>query len=182
METYNEYPIRCKTCNEQIAARSYEFVELLNSGYSIENALNLMEIFNYCSRIALITPTIVAFNMEQRDLIEGRTGSEVFHNDIMKFDTCSDTSIMADQGAKFAPIARKPVVKKPLSVPSPKVLRPEPEELGIELEVTEVVKFKIPISVGIPSINTDSTIQSQSVYVGAGKNIEIINGRTYLAR
>ena len=71
METYKEYPIRCKTCNEPIACFSYDYEALLNAGFSIEEALDELGITDYCSRQAMLNPTIVPFNMENREVIEG---------------------------------------------------------------------------------------------------------------
>lgn len=71
MDTYNEYPIKCKTCNELLAAFSDDYENYINNGISIEEALNMLGIMNSCSRIAMMNPTIVAFNMENREVIEG---------------------------------------------------------------------------------------------------------------
>lgn len=71
METYEEYPVRCKTCNEQLACFSSDYNALLQAGLTQEEALNQLNIMNYCSRIAMMNPTIVAFNMENREVIEG---------------------------------------------------------------------------------------------------------------
>ena len=71
MEYYNEYPIRCKSCNEQLSCYSTDFEAYLDAGNSIEEALNYLNIMNPCSRIAMANPTIVSFNMENREVIEG---------------------------------------------------------------------------------------------------------------
>src|SRR5688500_12811196 len=71
MEFYLEYPIRCKTCNEQIACFSYEYGELLNAGYTIQQALDQLGLMNYCCRISMKDPVVVTFNMENREVIEG---------------------------------------------------------------------------------------------------------------
>lgn len=71
METYREYPIRCKTCNEQIACFAPDYEAFIGAGYTIEQALNELGIMDYCSRIAMMNPVIVGFNMENREVIEG---------------------------------------------------------------------------------------------------------------
>lgn len=71
MESYKEYAIRCKTCNEPIAYLAPTYEELLASGVSTEEALNFIGLTEWCSRIAMLTPTIVTFNMENRQVIEG---------------------------------------------------------------------------------------------------------------
>lgn len=71
METYREYTIRCKSCNEQIACFSLDYEAMLEAGSSVEEALNNLGIYNPCSRAAMMNPTIVSFNMENREVIEG---------------------------------------------------------------------------------------------------------------
>ncbi len=50
MDTYREYAIRCRTCNMQIAAFASTYEELLNSGYSVEEALNTLSYYEGCCR------------------------------------------------------------------------------------------------------------------------------------
>lgn len=98
MQSYKEYPIRCKTCGEPIApfAGQYEalleniveedriaqieavdgplvgtLTQPLNEINIAEKALNRLGITEWCSRIAMMNPTIVTFNMENRAVIEG---------------------------------------------------------------------------------------------------------------
>lgn len=101
MQTYKEYPIRCKTCGEQIAAFAPQYEELLrvivqedriaqmealegaeqptigtlnhplNELNIAEKALNRLGITEWCSRSAMLNPTFVRFNMENRAVIEG---------------------------------------------------------------------------------------------------------------
>lgn len=71
MELYKEYPIRCKTCNEQISCFAPIYEQLLTTGLSEEEALNNLGITEWCSRISMLNPTIVTFNMENREVIEG---------------------------------------------------------------------------------------------------------------
>jgi DNA-directed RNA polymerase subunit N (RpoN/RPB10) len=71
MESYREYPIRCKSCGEQIACYAPDFEQAIEEGFTPEEALNQLGITDYCSRIAMLNPVIVAFNMENRQVIEG---------------------------------------------------------------------------------------------------------------
>ncbi|CAH6418988.1 Hypothetical protein HVR_LOCUS174 [uncultured virus] len=71
MEYYKEYSIRCKTTNDQIACFAPTYEGLLASGLSEEEALNELGITTWCCRIAMLNPTIVMFNMENREVIEG---------------------------------------------------------------------------------------------------------------
>jgi len=71
MEYYNEYPVRCRTSNDPLSCYSSDYEAYLNAGFSIEDALNSLGIMNPCCRMAMANPTIVAFNMENREVIEG---------------------------------------------------------------------------------------------------------------
>lgn len=71
METYEEYSVRCKTCNEPIAHLAPLYKTLLADGMTIEEALNELDIMNYCSRESMMNPTKVPFNMENRAVVEG---------------------------------------------------------------------------------------------------------------
>lgn len=68
---YTEYPIRCKTSNDNIACRVEQYMQLLNGGLTIEQSLNEMGVMNPCCRNAFMNPTYVFFDMENRKLIEG---------------------------------------------------------------------------------------------------------------
>ena len=119
MSTYREYPIRCKSCNEQIACHSLRFEELVLGGQSIEDALNLMGITDYCSRQAFMNPTMVTFNMENRQVIEGQKVVSAVKDinfeepiDTMGgkpiFDTCSKVDITATKNITPIPINTEP--------------------------------------------------------------------------
>ncbi len=84
-EYYVEYPIRCKSCNENIACRVEEYQQLIDVGYSIEDSLNEMGVMNTCSRNSFQNPTYVFFDMEYRPLIEGRMGVESVQVDELEF-------------------------------------------------------------------------------------------------
>src|SRR5690606_8519266 len=71
MNYYNDYPTRCKSCNEPIASKKYEFEQLVYSGVSPEDALNQIGIFNDCSRIAMLNPVKIYFNEEHKQVVEG---------------------------------------------------------------------------------------------------------------
>jgi len=65
-----EYPIRCKSCNEQLACYSEEF-EMLAKEYGNEKALNMLQIMEPCSRTNMMNPMIILNIKEDRSLIEG---------------------------------------------------------------------------------------------------------------
>ena len=54
--------------------------------------------------------------------------------------------------------------------------------VGIPVEAPNTGKFSEPTIVGIPTINTDNTVAQPTLSVGAGKQVRVLNGRTYLAR
>jgi DNA-directed RNA polymerase subunit N (RpoN/RPB10) len=213
MDTYKEYPIRCYTCNEQLACHAENYEQLLSTGVSIEDTLNMLSITNWCSRIAMQNPTIVAFNMENREVIEGFKSVEnadVNNAQISSqftpiFSSCLG-EIAVQESIDITPRRELPeellsmrprtgfnsqirsITKPTSSVPSldtsllaASVPVPATDE-GIEVNVVDEDEFKIPTIVGIPTINYNDTLIKQVIDVGAGKKVEILNGRTYLAR
>lgn len=121
MESYKEYSIRCKTCNEQLACYAPLYEDLLNSGLSIEEALNQLGITEWCSRISMMNPTIVTFNMENREVIEGfksvdaATEADSQNESTIRpvFSPCMSTQQTIQQAA---PAVRLPPVPQSLSI------------------------------------------------------------------
>ena len=249
METYKEYPVRCKTCNEPLACFARDYETLLAARYSIEDSLNELKIMEYCSRIAMMNPTIVAFNMENREVIEGfksvdtATEADAQHESTSHpvFNACIGSNIPIQptktllitpgqpripatiygmglqpttpalqpmqppiqtttpglypgiQGLQtlglMQPIAR---LQTPVEALPPPIIpgielggifEPAGEAIPIKGTPLEAVgKFETPTLVGVPTINQDSTVQQPLIYVGAGKQVRVLNGRTYLAR
>lgn len=328
METYKEYPIRCKTCNEQLACYADDYETLLATGLSVEEALNELGITDYCSRISMMTPTIVAFNMENREVIEGfksvdaaneidaqneSTARPVFNpcmglqanlpqvgvtkpvltNPLITATQPVQTRVQPNvpgiqptQGITLTqippriqpgvpllnqpgiptlaqpgiptlaqpgipllnqpgiptlgqipqrtgiptiaptvrtnvptlglvaaarplqtqpflpqqivppiqplgqtPPGQAPLLESPTIVPPilPPEFSPDIETLGVGIPVKDIEnvvppKFKDPVVVGVPTINPDTTNPLPTVYVGAGKYVQVLNGRTYLAQ
>jgi len=84
-----EYPIRCKSCNEQLACYSEEY-ESLSFEYGPEKALNMLNIMEPCSRYNMMNPVIILNIRENRNLIEGLRDIDVvdkFSED-RSFQTC----------------------------------------------------------------------------------------------
>src|SRR5258708_2557537 len=122
MRFYKDFPQKCKTCNEPLAQYAEEYETWVrdltrNSNISesgaIEEALNQLGIMSYCSRMAMMNPTIVYFNMENRDLIEGLAQADTLGHlsDNFSFDTCGARP--ATRGVTIQPAA-VPVAKVPL--------------------------------------------------------------------
>lgn len=120
MDSYKEYPVRCRTCNEQIACFAADYEELLETGMSIEEALNNLGIMRYCSRIAMMSPTIVTFDMENRDLIEGLKGIDAVEGPDPRgpsggnaiFQSCVPTK--AEEIIPRRPTVQLPVTRAPV--------------------------------------------------------------------
>jgi DNA-directed RNA polymerase subunit N (RpoN/RPB10) len=199
MESYREYPIRCKTCNAQISRYSDAFEQLV-TGFAgqpnpVEQALNELGITNYCCRIALMTPTIVQFDMENRELIEGFINVDIAEPDArptrggqMTFATCinpkTDAARQGPAGSAVAgPVTSQPVASaiQPLAVP--KLAGLAPLQIGVvPLPEGSVPKeFIEPTMVGVSVINK-SNIPQTIIPVGAGKQVSLLSGRTFLAR
>ena len=67
---HREYPIRCKSCNEQLACYSEEYEDLARE-YGYEKALNMLNIMEPCSRYNMMNPVMILNIKENRNLIEG---------------------------------------------------------------------------------------------------------------
>jgi DNA-directed RNA polymerase subunit N (RpoN/RPB10) len=214
MDTYREYPIRCKTCNDQLACFSEDYETLLENDLSIEEALNQLGIMDYCCRISMMTPTIVPFNMENREVIEGF--KTVGAANELEAQTQSLSRPIFTHCLNLGPnlptvIATKttnpylnnitesntPLQKdiqyqnESTKTPFQSVLLPDLNSeigpIGIGIPIKEdaninSTEFKEPILVGVPTINLDRRQKLPTVYVGSGRYIEIMNGRTYLAQ
>jgi DNA-directed RNA polymerase subunit N (RpoN/RPB10) len=206
MELYYEYPVRCKTCNEQIACYSYEYLEYLEQGYTIEEALNLLQIMNPCSRIAMMNPTPVFFNLENRDAVEGIRDVQAIDLDDdfiqEKLKALKDPLIISKNGKKIPQgktQTRKPVpslkekTRKPVPSLKEKTITSEtsritenPYEIELKgpkiaINLAEAGNFIEPLIPGIPTINPDSIITPTIINVGGDKQTQILSGRTYIA-
>jgi DNA-directed RNA polymerase subunit N (RpoN/RPB10) len=234
MDTYKEYVIRCKTCNEQIACFASDYEALLSAGASVEEALNELGIMEYCSRIAMMNPTIVAFNMENRAVIEGFKSVDAVLDTDAQEESTSQPIFSACLGAgtlnpAINPLAAPQLLQntmpgirtqpnapgqltgrpqlpgiqtlgqiRPITAPilqgvTGVPIRPiipdidpegdQPLGIGIPVNIPEKTgEFIDPVVVGVPTINPDPTIQQATIFVGAGKYVNVLNGRTYLAQ
>lgn len=186
MESYLEYPIRCKTCNGQIACFSYEYNELLNAKYTIQQALDQLGLMNFCCRISMKDPVVVTFNMENREVIEG----------IKKIDTADDFGVSATGSANttFGACTVSEVVQPVVKEIKQKIKGVQPIAPvnltnavaigdGIDIDVVEMFEeFVTPTVVGISTINRFNLSKPEIRSVGSGKESRVLNGRTYLAR
>lgn len=152
MESYKEYPIRCKTCNEQIACFASLYENHINSGATIEDTLNMMDIMNPCSRQAFMNPSTVNFNMENRKIIEGfETVETATDEDALKESTSQPIFIPCLGGAVQT---KAPLVLGVKAAPAPLLLRvqaatPARTQIGIGLPTIGLAKPTIGIAAPI---------------------------------
>ena len=186
MDFYLEYPIRCKTCNDQIACFSYEYEQYLNSGYSVQQALDQLGITNYCCRISMKDPVEVTFNMENREVIEGL--KKIEEADDMGFRSPNDSEVgfgacISEKKVQETKKPIKPLLKGIQPVAPVDLTNVAPIGEGIEITIpSESDKFNLPVNVGISTINRTSLGRPETRPVGTGKESQVLSGRTYLAR
>lgn len=241
---YKEHPIRCKTCFEPIASRTFEFELLLNNGMTVEEALNAMDIMEPCSRIAMMNPTFVFYNLEHRGVVEGTTSVEAAVDQVfsveqlingidttnISFHMCDlhnrreDEELLEDTdlieynklGGQELSINRQieNVLSTRMETNIPGLYEPQNvavelnedviklnEDVDIKLDenvdelefgnVGEAISVQAPMQsqlkispkvVGIPVINPNPSADRVTIHVGAGAYVEVLTGRTYLAR
>lgn len=195
MEFYKEYPIRCKTCNEQIACFSKLYEDLISSMTS-EEALNQLGIMNYCSRIAMMNPTIVIFNLENRKAVEGIEMLDIELPSVnQSFISCIDSKVLSKpektETSKTEPVKAKlpeTAISIPIITPAKKIIPKIVSGIEIETKNIELLtpittqEFDKPTTVGIPVINPSQNDIETEIPVGVGKKVKVLSGRTYLAR
>ena len=189
MDFYKEYPIRCKTCGAQLACFAADYELSLERGESIENALNDLNIDDYCCRQSMMNPPIVTYNMENREVIEGFKSVEaVDETEIQKESTSEPmfSSCIGQTGLTSVPRLLFRREENPFIKNHPKI-----PELGLDatsistsipIDLPPSDKFILPTIVGTPTINPNILVAPVNVYVGAQKTAEVLNGRTYFAR
>lgn len=165
MESYNEYPIRCKTCNTQIACHSDTYISLLAHGYSREQAANELRLFNWCCRSSMLTPTVVFFNMENRAAIEGLVSVENVDQPSLEVDAqgnpvfggCLFSAQKRSEGDQYSSAPINIEVNRPIPVVSK--IRP----LGGAVGQTETLQQKgvIVRSPGVQPGITPQSVQAQ---------------------
>ncbi len=202
---YNEYTIRCKTCFEPIASKSKLYERLLSTGMTTEEALNELKIMMPCSRICMMNPTPVYYNMENRGVVEGTVSiesaiTELF--DTSMHDSSKSTALsfkscgIEDYEYETEEQERREAELELLGVSSKEaprgadVLGFNIDDLGEGISLDDISaaiekmpqKQRVPKFVGIPEINSKPKANNTRVHVGAGMYSEVLQGRTYLAR
>ena len=196
MDYYLQYPIRCKTCNEQIACFSAEHLDNLAQQLSVEESLNSLGLDNFCCRISMMNPITVTFDMENRPAIEGlhmvsyndEPGGVIPYQGQYNFTTCR-RAVVRIEGMDLFPVQTVPPPKPPPVREELSDLIYSAQETSEELipfpteSKSEEQPFDPPTLVGHPKINPNSLYPDQKISVGAeGRTAQVISGRTYLAR
>lgn len=144
MDSYKEYPIRCKTCNAPIACFSYEYERLVYQiGMTPEQALNQLAIMHDLCRLSMLYPTIVPFNMENREVINGfksvKAATEAdAQNESMSdpiFNQCSNQNVpMGQMNASLSILTgyNNPRSQAATSVPSNVFVAPSRQFQGVQ--------------------------------------------------
>ena len=189
MDYYYEYPIRCKTCNEQIACYSEDFKNYLETTNNVELALDYIGITNWCSRIAMMTPIKIKYNLENRALVLGITNietDEIPNEENIKF--IFNNQEEEKEESFDLPIFNINNIKKNKEINTNINSKKEEKYLNsvniepIDLDNDKNNLFIEPTEVNIPIINDNSIKNENFVFIGNGNYTIILKGRTYLAR
>jgi DNA-directed RNA polymerase subunit N (RpoN/RPB10) len=70
MDYYFEYPMRCKSCSRPLAHLVEQYELIANTESRVE-ALDALGLTRYCCRAAIMGPSRIYFNQEDRNVIEG---------------------------------------------------------------------------------------------------------------
>lgn len=161
---YDLYPVSCFSCGGNIATFVPKYHDLVDSGYTAEQALNELRVRDDCCRYLFTRSSPVYFDMERRDLIIGiKTINQIDVN---------------DNSSYASRIINKNLV--PINVLSQNTDNKFMEPISVTYDQT--TKFNYPTAVGYPTYNPDPSNINLSVNVGEKKQCEILSGRTYLAR
>lgn len=107
---HREYPIRCKSSNDQLACYSEEYERLVEefsiefgTEFAIEKALNKLGIMEPCCRDNMMNPTMILNIKENRSLIEGIKDIDVLDkfSSNYSFKQCTRNIRNADYNAKI---------------------------------------------------------------------------------
>lgn len=168
---YDEYPVRCFGCYETVAARADEYHNLLLTGMSIMEALDTMDVQEECTRNAFMNPSKVFFNVQNDDAVNGYIDLRNYKSFVPK--------------KKIKEVQIRYIVNQitdfPLKVPAIRPIMNLPPTDIIEIK-TQQKEFIYPKYPGIPTFNSDSTVEKDTIYVGSDRRVDVLTGRTYLAR
>ena len=161
-----EYPIRCKSCNEQLACYAEEY-EILAKEFDPEKALNILQIMEPCSRLNMMNPMIILNIKENRNLIEGLEDIDVIDkfSENLSFQKCEYRSANSNynlskkkqeiksekdltQKLPITNVTGKQIIQKQTYLPSINTIRPTLVSPNVRSGVTVSLTKTSPI---IPS-------------------------------
>lgn len=176
MNSYRAYPIRCKTCNNQIACYAMDYENLIrnvfakdsdiNKTHAIEKSLNQLGLMSSCCRISMMNPTIETFNMENRELIEGiRHVDTIGSNKIVP--RIPITPVLATSEAKSSSINTSRILSSGMSISR------KGRQIGgmVKPTSTIVVKSASPIT-KVEDLVLDSSTPENLIDLSTPKNFE----------
>lgn len=157
LDRYSEYPIRCSSCFESIASKVNDYITLQSVGLTKEQALLELDITCPISCIHFENPVHVPFNVQNRDVIEGRISVDMV-----------DSKSPTPKGRK-----KKSIIPLPEASALTKLEALAIENLGGNME--------IPTVSGLTTININN-YPPEVISVGGGYTTTILPGRTFLCR
>ena len=104
-------PIRCVSCNKILADKYSAYLEMLEKGITIEEALNRLGLTRYCCRIRLMNP----FKTVNRyvDEISVDSNSEANTTDALSsLNSTSLTIVPEEESISLTPLVSIPVLPK----------------------------------------------------------------------
>jgi DNA-directed RNA polymerase subunit N (RpoN/RPB10) len=209
MRSYRNYPIKCKTCGEPIAALAQQYESMVTQGLSIEEALNTLGIMNPCTRINMMDSPTLQFDLQDNQVVEGLKdvqSKEVYNYDRDAKITVSEClnrymketmeQTIGNQGVEAEISVRRQVRPAMLTrgqIPTRAVKEQEEraklekleklaltaEELGEAIPLTEEVE---PTVIGVPVIAKVDTVYQPDMVVGPNLSVKVLAGRIFLCR
>ena len=177
MESYKEYPVRCKSCGEQIAAFADDFEQLLATGSTIEEALNMLGIMALCSRRAMMNPTTITYNMENRQAIEGLKPVEMVSFGEPEPERSNQTVFSPCISSRVAPVTTtapqpKTAIQAQLPIPQPKTAvqaqLPIPQPQTVIQAQLPIPQPQTVIQAQLPIPQPKTAVQAQPILANEG--------------
>ena len=183
MNFFIMYPVRCETCNKELAYLQDDLEQLLAIDPSVEKALNNLGVMRYCCRTNLMNPTSVFYDMENTDVVNGTRNVKEFTNlanpTITPIQIRQPISILQNLPSLGSSILHKSTIPSLSGTPVG-----TPVAIPIdESRLRNTSNFDIPQYVGVPTINPSKLTNPEVLSVGENNKImtiPILTGRTYI--
>lgn len=186
---YDEFFVRCPSCNEQIASKSVEFRKLLEVGISVEESLNKLGVLNICSRISLMSPSYIFHNIENQMVIRGYIDVKD-NNNFRNSERIYSIYSKDDKDKNLKPSKLDEDIINNLVLSEPKRIKKinlnfrnniEYIEKNDDFINTDDEDIILPTVVNKPTFNPGRYGRT-FINIGNNKMNEVLTGRTYLAR